>query len=241
MTARHQRKRRPFRQRIGKIIKPLYMRLMYPILSKLLNAMQFTLTYPRRGWRMTLSAGRYLLRKLHRQPPTVHPPYPITEEFRQYLQRQQKKLESDGLALTTEANETNRSLLNQLFVAGGGILTLSTPILIQQKDLQAIPLYIRTLLAEIIVMAVLSLGFGFAQLFIERRFFEKNKESSSVIVKAIAQGQVRDKWHLAALFAEHQRFPARSSDVFAVLQFIALTFAAIGFVYAMGYILITAN
>lgn len=239
MTTQHQSQQRPRRQHISKALKYQSMRLISLIRLKALSAMRFILTSLQLAWRMILTVVRYLRRS--KQPPVIPRPYPITETFRSHLQVQQKKLETDGRILTSEANNTNRAFLNQLFVAGGGILTLSTPILIQQRDLKAIPLYVRTLLAEVIVVAVLSLGFGFVQLFLDRKFFVKNKESNTVIVRAIAQGQVRDLEHLEELFAEHQRFPARSSDVFALLQFVTLTFAAAGFIYAMSYILVTAR
>lgn len=163
------------------------------------------------------------------------------KSLRDYFRTHQTKLETDAKIEVCEANETNRTLLNQLFVMAGGVITLSSPIFIDRGILSTIDHSLRWLLVIAIVSATISVASGFAQLYIERQFFRRSKALKLGAAEEIGSGKIRSIASLRELFAKIRRPSDKSSDFFTWLQFISLAIAAIAFVIVMAHILLTVK
>ena len=163
---------------------------------------------------------------------------PISPRLRQFLLEQQLKLEEDAKTEVGEANETNRTLLNQLFVMAGGIIALASPILIDPGILGALHHRPRLLLVVAIVGSTVSIGSGFVQLYVELRYFQRSKRLKFAIADKIGRSEVTSIAQLRALVAPIRSKSDKSSDFFTGLQFLSLAVAAVAFVTVMAHMLL---
>jgi len=161
--------------------------------------------------------------------------------WQQYLEGLQTKLEDSNKDNTSETNEINRSLLNQLFIIAGGIITLMSPFVVTTDILKVLPYGIRCMLMLTILIAMLSLICGIAQFYIDRRFLTRLKKANTVVIKAIGEGTIEGPKHLKTLLSEQDKIGERSSDKWTWAQFATLIIAGVGFIWVMWYIVLVAK
>ncbi|HVU59495.1 MAG TPA: hypothetical protein VHC98_01520 [Candidatus Saccharimonadales bacterium] len=92
-----------------------------------------------------------------------------------------------------------------------------------------------------VVAAIVSIVFGFVQLYIERWFLWKKMKSKLSVAEKIGRGEVRTVQSLRHVVASIRPKAKESSDLFTGLQLISLGTAATAYVIVMAHILLAAQ
>ena len=163
-----------------------------------------------------------------------------SDAWYKYKLAQKTNLEDKNKTLTDEANKVSGSMLNQLFIAAGGIVTLASPPLLDPSSTGKLPHYIRWILIGVMTLGMTSIGFGIAQLYIDREFFRERKHLNAVVIKSISQNNMTPKQLNNALITIAAK-EDKSPEWLAWAQFGSSALAAVFYMFCMGYIFISAK
>jgi hypothetical protein len=148
----------------------------------------------------------------------------------EYLLSLQSKLEEANKTFTGEINETNRALLNQLFVAAGGFITLASALLVTKETRDALACD-RGLLVMAIFLSIASLGCGLAQFYIDICFWRAHKKNNAQIVELISEDKIDSPKQLKALLNNQDDAGERSNSGWLITQFALLALSAVAIVW----------
>lgn len=161
-----------------------------------------------------------------------------------YLGAYQERLESANRDYVGEGNAVNRALLNQLFVAAGGFITLSTALLVTKETLRAFTLshHAKYVVVGVIALSLASIFCGIAQYRKDSHFLQERRDLNAKLITDVATRKIKTIDQLVRRReSDKSKIRPRSRTRWIRAQFSCLAASGIGLIALVSYLLFIAR
>lgn len=161
----------------------------------------------------------------------------------EYLLGLKSKLEKANKGFSSEADDVDRSLLNQLFVAAGGFIALSSALLVTKETLHTFTLsgHARYVVLAVVLLSLASIFCGVTQLVMDARYLRKRKAINADIIERISENKIKSPKYLKRLLAKQHKAGERSGSWWMWTQLGCLIVSGIGLIATAIYLLFIAK